>query len=87
MIMRILNQTQNREKSSRDEARPGCLYVVRLAQQTPHNQYAQARLSKRLRGEASPAASGWSSDHEEQSRWSRGIEDLLSEGSLASRLR
>jgi hypothetical protein len=49
---------------------------------------AQARLSKRLRsGEASPAAREWSSDHEEESRGSRGIEDLLSEGSLASRLR
>jgi hypothetical protein len=86
--MRILNQTQNRERSSRHEVRPGCLYVVRLAQQTPHNQCSgEARLSKRLRGEASPAASEWSSDHEEQSRGSRGIEDLLSEGSLASRLR
>jgi hypothetical protein len=84
--MRILIRL--RIAKSRVETQPGQAVCTWFGWRSKHRTInAQARLSKRLRVEASPAASEWSSDHQEESRGSRGIEDLLSEGSLASRLR
>lgn len=71
-------ESESRKSPVETKTKPGQAVRTWFGWRSKHRTInAQARLSKRLRsGEASPAASEWSSDHEEESRGSRGIEDL-----------